>query len=115
ERFITGFMDLLFRKNDRYYLVDWKTNLLTGYSRKQLERSMADSDYHRQYRLYLQAIARWLRRAAGSGDGKFLQQFGGVYYLYVRGLNGRDESTGVYFHRPTPQELDLAFVLRQHG
>jgi exodeoxyribonuclease V beta subunit len=126
ERFITGFMDLLFRKDEKYYLVDWKTNLLPGYSREQIERSMNESDYHRQYRLYLQAIARWLRRARQSppsplrergagGEGEaFLNQFGGVYYLYLRGLNGRDETTGVYFHRPTQQELDLDFVLK-HG
>ena len=43
----------------------------------------------------------------------FLKQFGGVYYLYVRGLNGRDESTGVFFHRPTEQDLDLSFVLKR--
>ena len=24
EGFVTGYMDLLFRKNDKYYLVDWK-------------------------------------------------------------------------------------------
>jgi exodeoxyribonuclease V beta subunit len=110
ERFITGFMDLLFRKDGKYYLVDWKTNLLPGYGREDLERSMADSDYHRQYRLYLQAIQRWLAKLT-----KGRLELGGVYYLFVRGLNGRDESTGVYFHRPTQQELELAFVLRQHG
>ncbi len=118
ERFITGFMDLLFRKNNKYYLVDWKTNLLPGYTRAHLERSMADADYHRQYRLYLQAVMRWLRRLPSplgrwaGGEGAFLDQFGGVYYLYVRGLNGRDEATGVFFQRPTQQDLDLALVLK---
>jgi exodeoxyribonuclease V beta subunit len=110
ERFITGYMDLLFRKNHKYYLVDWKTNLLPGYSREQIERSMTDSDYHRQYRLYVQGIARWLHRVHGR-DYSFPKLFGGVYYLYVRGLNGRDETTGAYFHRPTAQDLDLNFVL----
>ena len=66
DRFVTGFMDLLFRKDDKYYLLDWKTNLLPSYGREQIERSMADSDYHRQYRLYLQAVARWLRRVMGA-------------------------------------------------
>jgi exodeoxyribonuclease V beta subunit len=111
ERFITGFMDLLFRIGGKYYLLDWKTNLLPGYARDQIERSMTESDYHRQYRLYLQAVSRWLRRAHGSDDA-FHTRFGGVYYLYVRGLNGRDEVTGVYFHRPTRQDLDLNFVLK---
>ena len=38
DGFVTGFMDLLVRKADRYYLVDWKTNLLPGYARENLER-----------------------------------------------------------------------------
>ena len=110
EGFVTGFMDLLFRKNKKYYLVDWKTNLLPAYTREHIERSMAESDYHRQYQLYLQAISRWLRGVHGRSF-QFLKQFGGVYYLYVRGLNGRDDSTGVFFHRPTEEDLDLHYVL----
>jgi exodeoxyribonuclease V beta subunit len=108
ERFITGFMDLLFRKDNKYYLLDWKTNLLPGYTRDQIERSMTDSDYRRQYQLYLQAVARWLERVHGA---RALDRFGGVLYLYVRGLNGRDDSSGVYFHRPTARDLDLRAVL----
>jgi exodeoxyribonuclease V beta subunit len=111
DGFVTGFMDLLFRKDAKYYLLDWKTNLLASYQREAIERSMADSDYHRQYRLYLQAIARWLRRMHGP-KWDFLEHFGGVFYLYVRGLNGRDDSTGVFFHRPTARELDLDSVLK---
>lgn len=111
ERFITGFMDLVFRKNKKYYLLDWKTNLLPNYGPEQLQRSMADSDYHRQYRLYLQAIRRWLERVTGSADA-FGKHFGGVYYLYLRGMNGRDDTTGVFFHRSTPRDLDLAAVLK---
>jgi PD-(D/E)XK nuclease superfamily len=111
ERFITGYMDLLFRANNRYYLLDWKTNLLPAYTREQIERSMADSDYHRQFRLYLQAVARWLKRVHGPSF-PFLERFAGVFYLYVRGLNGRDDSSGVFFHPPTERDLDLQSVLR---
>jgi exodeoxyribonuclease V beta subunit len=67
---------------------------------------MADSDYHRQYRLYLHAIERWLRRMHGKVFD-FEKCFGGVYYLYLRGMNGRDETTGVYFHAPTKKDLVL--------
>ncbi len=111
ERFITGFMDLLVRKDNQYYLLDWKTNLLPAYTREQIERSMADADYRRQYQLYLQAAARWLKRVHGAKI-PFLERFAGVFYLYLRGLNGRDDSSGVYFHRPTPADLDLQSVLR---
>jgi exodeoxyribonuclease V beta subunit len=111
DGFVTGFMDLLIRKGDKYFLVDWKTNLLPGYDYDQLERSMTDADYHRQYRLYVHAIRRWLHRITGS-EFSYGTHFGGVYYLYVRGLNGRDESAGVYFHRPSEAELNLAPLMQ---
>jgi len=111
EGFLTGFMDLVFRREGKYFLADWKTNLLPdGYAPEQLAQSMRDCDYTRQYRLYLQALARWLRRALG-GDFDPERDFGGVYYLFVRGMNGRDETTGVFFCRPTPEDLRLEQVL----
>jgi len=111
EGFLTGFMDLVFRREGKYFLADWKTNLLPeGYDPDQLAQAMRECDYTRQYRLYLQALARWLRRVLGS---KFdpERDFGGVYYLFVRGMNGRDETTGVFFCRPNAEDLRLDKVL----
>jgi exodeoxyribonuclease V beta subunit len=114
ERFLNGIIDLVFRKSGRYFLLDWKTNFLfEGYAAEAIQLSMAESDYTRQYRLYLQALARWLRGPNGEPFDSTLH-FGGIYYLYVRGLNGRDESTGVYFHRPTAEDLDLRQVVSPH-
>ncbi len=110
EGFVMGYMDLVFRHNGLCFLVDWKTNLLNGYTPDQVARCMADADYHRQYQLYLQALSRWLAKSHGRGFN-FEKQFGGVYYLFVRGLNGRDESSGVFHHRPTPDDLDLTAVM----
>lgn len=111
EGFLTGFMDLVVRRRGRYYLVDWKSNLLPAYGPDELRKAMDASDYHRQYRLYLQALARWLRRTLGPAfDPK--RHLGGVYYLFVRGLNGRDEANGVFFHRPTLHDLRLEVVLQ---
>ncbi len=111
DGYVTGYMDLVFRRDDKYFLLDWKTNLLPGYSPDQLAASMAESDYHRQYRLYLHALARWLRRTHGPGFDP-LRALGGVYYLYLRGLNGSDESAGVFFHQPTASDLDLDSAMR---
>ena len=101
DGFVMGYMDLVFRRGGKYFLVDFKTNLLAGYTPEHLARCMDEADYHRQYRLYLQALKRWFARLHGEG-WPFLRHFGGVYYLFVRGLNGRDEASGVFFHRPTP-------------
>jgi exodeoxyribonuclease V beta subunit len=109
EGFLTGFMDLVFRREGRYYLLDWKSNDLHGdYSPEALARSMDESDYHRQYRLYTVALQRWLeKRIAGF---EFTRDFGGVFYLFVRGMNGHDQS-GVFFRRPAPAELALSSIL----
>jgi ATP-dependent exoDNAse (exonuclease V) beta subunit len=91
EGFFTGYMDLVFRQADRYYLLDWKTNDLRGdYSPEALKRCMDDSDYHRQYRLYLVALVRWLKKRVPRFE--FERHLGGVFYLFVRGMNGRDQS-----------------------
>jgi exodeoxyribonuclease V beta subunit len=110
DSFVLGFMDLVFRHAGRYFLVDFKTNLLPGYTPEHLARCMNEADYHRQYRLYLHALYRWLTRVHGK-DYPFLRHCGGVYYLFVRGLNGRDESTGVFHHQVTADDLDLAQIM----
>jgi exodeoxyribonuclease V beta subunit len=110
EGFLTGFMDMVFRKNGRFFLVDWKTNWLDTYDAEALERCMHDSDYFRQYRLYLQALQRWLEKAQGE-EFDFTRDFGGVYYLFLRGMNARDETNGVYFRRSCSEDLLLESVL----
>jgi exodeoxyribonuclease V beta subunit len=110
EDFLTGFMDLVFRWQGRYYLLDWKTTDLHGdYSAEALARCMDDNDYHRQYRLYALALRRWLEKRLAGFD--FVRDFGGVLYLFVRGMNGRDQS-GVFFHRPALTELALDSLLK---
>jgi exodeoxyribonuclease V beta subunit len=96
--FVTGYMDLVVRWRDKLWLLDWKTNQLPAYSPEEIGRAMAESDYHLQYRLYVRALDRWLRRVHGeSAGGGVSERIGGVFYLFVRGMNGRDDKTGVFF------------------
>ena len=112
ERFITGYMDLLFRKDEQVLSSGLEDEPAAGvHARAARAKRMDDADYHRQYQLYLQATARWLKRVHGP-KFSFVDSFGGVFYLYLRGLNGRDDTCGVYFHRPTARDLDLDAVLR---
>src|SRR5262249_2153956 len=62
EAFLTGIIDLVVRRNGRYFLVDWKTNYLSAYGPDDVAEAVAECDYTRQYRLYVQALARWLGR-----------------------------------------------------
>ncbi len=95
---LNGFIDLVFRHEGRYYLVDWKSNALPGgYSREAVLASMEEHEYTLQYRIYALALATWLRSCLP--DFSPARHLGGVYYLYVRGLNDTDPAAGV-FHQP---------------
>ncbi len=128
EGFLTGLMDLVFRHAGKFYLLDWKTNRLPSYDSESIKSAMAEADYHRQYRLYLQALSKWfdarqVNAAPNSSHahGKIerlpsLELFGGVYYLFIRGMNGEKNSPGIFFHKPQASDFRLEAVLTEsHG
>jgi exodeoxyribonuclease V beta subunit len=101
--FLTGFMDLLFRREGKLYLLDWKTNVLPAYGPTEVTEAMDEANYHLQYRLYLRALDGWLQRVHGPRT-RLEDHVGGVYYLFVRGMNGSDDGGGV-FHKPATSAL----------
>jgi len=107
EAFMVGVMDLVVRRGGKLFLVDWKTNDLAGdYSAESVRQNMVDSRYNVQYRLYLCALANWLAGWPAQG-GAARPRLAGVYYLYLRGLNGRDQQSGVFFHEPADADFKL--------
>jgi exodeoxyribonuclease V beta subunit len=105
--FLNGFIDLVCRHEGRFWLFDWKTNFLGNacgdYHPAALAADMAHHHYRLQYHLYLVALDRYLRRRLPDYD--YERHCGGVYYLYLRGLNGRDAATGVYADRPCREAI----------
>lgn len=101
EGIMNGLMDLFFEHDGRYYILDWKSNYLgdrvEDYSAAQVALAMAENNYHLQYHLYTLAALRYLRSRITNFD--FEHQFGGVVYLFVRGVR-RDRSEGIFFTRP---------------
>ena len=104
DGYLWGFIDLVFRQNGRYYLLDWKSNHLDTYSPADLDRSMRESRYDVQYRLYSLALDKWLK--AMLPDYDHARHFGGVYYLYLRGMDaGGIGSDGVFALKPEADAL----------
>ncbi|HEX5661741.1 MAG TPA: exodeoxyribonuclease V subunit beta [Polyangiales bacterium] len=112
--YLRGFIDLVFRHEGRYFIVDYKSNWLgprpEDYGDKQLAEAMAHHHYYLQYHLYAVALHRHLaQRLPGY---QYEQHFGGVYYLFLRGMAPAHAlRTGVYFDRPPRgliEELDRA-------
>jgi len=104
---LRGFIDLVFEHNRKLYLVDWKTNHLgnrvESYSQKALEEAMSQHDYYLQYCLYCVALKRYIETRFPNTD--FYQSFGGVFYLFIRGINEHDDN-GIFYDRPSQPLLD---------
>jgi ATP-dependent exoDNAse (exonuclease V) beta subunit len=102
--FLNGFIDLLFEYNKKYYILDWKSNFIKeGYSQGHLYRNIIDSQYDLQYKIYALAVVRWLKRIIP--DFSYDIHFGGIYYLYLRGIDATDPSKGIYFFKPENESI----------
>ncbi len=100
-----GYIDLVFRHQDRFYLVDWKSNYLGAsierYRQQALENAMQQHYYILQYHLYALALVQYLRMR--NPDFSYAAGFGGVFYLFVRGIDSQQgPEYGVYFDLPKP-------------
>jgi len=107
EGYMRGFIDLLFRFKDRYFLVDWKSNWLgnqsSDYGADGMHRSMLKHNYYLQYHLYTLAADRFLEKRVPGYS--YQTHFGGVYYIFLRGTDPADSSRGIFHHRPDPKTV----------
>ncbi|MBJ7449516.1 MAG: UvrD-helicase domain-containing protein [Parachlamydiales bacterium] len=93
DNFINGFIDLVFRHEGKYYLVDWKSNHLgTDYSTKSMREEMEAKDYFLQARIYKEALKRYLTLTTKE---QFDKVYGGAIYIFLRGCQP-DTSLGIY-------------------
>ncbi len=96
--YLKGFVDLVFQIQGKYYLIDWKTTWLDGYSQSKLRQAMEHGDYFKQAQVYVHALKNYLEIMEKR---PFKECFGGVLYLFVRGL----DDDGVYFEKEFPDLL----------
>lgn len=102
--YLTGFIDLICEFQGRYYVMDYKTNALGDYSRPGLTEAMREHNYGLQYWLYTLVLHRYLRYRLP--DYRYETHFGGVRYLFVRGMRPDVPMSGVYRDRPDFDRLD---------
>ena len=111
--FMKGYIDLVFRHNDKYYIVDWKSNHLGNrpkdYCRENLAEVMSQSFYALQYHIYAVALNKYLslRQPGYAYD----THFGGVYYIFLRGVEPESGGDfGIFRDKPS---ADLITELSQ--
>ena len=114
-----GFIDLCVRHEGRYYILDYKSNRLGGrlsdYGADGMRREVRRHRYDLQYLIYSLAMHRFLGQRLPGYD--YARHFGGVFYLFLRGLRPElGPDLGVWQARPPLeliQGLDRLFGTRQ--
>ena len=105
---LKGFIDLIFRHDGRYYVADYKSNYLgdqiSDYQPAALVEAMEHHQYDLQYWIYSIAVDQYLSRRIPNYD--YETHFGGVYYFFLRGMNGKSDGEGVFFTRPEKTQLE---------
>ncbi|MCB1866893.1 MAG: exodeoxyribonuclease V subunit beta [Chromatiales bacterium] len=108
DGFLRGFVDLVFEHVGRWWIVDYKSNWLgadpRGYHAAAMDGEMRRHDYALQYLLYTVALHRWLGQRLPGYD--YERNFGGVRYLFLRGLDPRAPECGVFAARPSRVFVD---------
>ena len=122
DGYLKGFIDLIFEHDGRYYILDWKSNYLgdtqADYGPEMVAEAMAGNGYHLQYLLYTVALHRYLAQRIPAY--RYDTHFGGVLYLFVRGVrpewqNVDGTSSGVFFERPDERVIERLDALFHHA
>ncbi|MDZ7680160.1 MAG: exodeoxyribonuclease V subunit beta [Fodinibius sp.] len=99
--FLKGFIDLTFRFDGKFYLLDYKSNYLgdsvANYEADQLIHEMQEASYDLQYHIYTIALHRFLQKRLP--DYSYHDHFGGAFYLFLRGMNASGNE-GIFFDKP---------------
>ncbi|MFA6450322.1 MAG: exodeoxyribonuclease V subunit beta [bacterium] len=107
--FMKGFIDMVFQREGRFYLVDWKSNHLGGsiraYGHQALAYEMRRDFYILQYHIYALALDQYLRSRDPAYD--YETRFGGVYYVFLRGVDPKKGAQfGIFHDRPGRALID---------
>lgn len=104
---LTGLIDLVFEYKGRFFILDYKSNHLGdsmhAYQSEALKKDIWINGYNLQYHLYIAALVKYLYKQIQGFD--YDRHFGGVFYLYWRGLNSSDTS-GVYYDKPDWKRIE---------
>lgn len=118
DGYIKGIIDLIFKINNKIYILDYKTNYLgenlKDYNLTNLKKKMKQEQYDLQYKIYALGIKKILFK----NIEEYNKHFGGVIYLFTRAFqkNIKEQSktqNGIYSTIPNFKELDLEQIYLQ--
>ncbi len=123
---MTGAIDLLFRHNRQFFILDWKTNIIganmDNFHLDGLQTEMSRNSYTLQYLIYIVAFMNFYKSLQSDtfqwNETEYDKLFGGVLYVFLRGVSEKHERQnhdhrGVFFAKPPFQDiLPLYSILR---
>ncbi|MBU1567207.1 MAG: exodeoxyribonuclease V subunit beta [Proteobacteria bacterium] len=105
--YLTGFIDLVCEFSGKYYVLDYKTNFLgdslADYQTDKLIAAMQSHNYGLQYWIYTLVLHRHLQNY--FEDYRYQDHFGGVMYLFVRGMTPDTPGSGVFAALPDYEKV----------
>lgn len=116
---LTGAIDLVFSYDGKYYLADYKSNHLgrdfDAYTEDALALNNDKKAYTLQYLIYSLALHLHLSERIENYD--YDEHFGGVFYLYMRGMHPEHKGKGVFNHLPEKHVIDALskYLLPKHS
>ena len=116
---VMGFMDMVFEADGRFYLLDWKSNYLGNssddYAQACMTEAMQSNLYPLQYLLYTVALNRYL--SLRVSDYRYSTHFGGVMYVFLRGVSSAYGEQRGFFRDLPPEGLieSLTQLLIERG
>ncbi|UDQ96645.1 UvrD-helicase domain-containing protein [Lentisphaerota bacterium WC36G] len=105
--FMNGKIDLIFEHDDKFFIIDWKSSYLgdfnENYNIDAIKKDMFEKNYYLQAAIYTVALKAFLSNKIANFN--FEKQFGGVLYLYVRGID-QQLNTGVWSMNPDTNVIE---------
>ncbi|MEO5766898.1 MAG: 3'-5' exonuclease, partial [Polyangia bacterium] len=110
--FVRGALDVLFEHGGRVCFADWKSNVLPDYAAAAVQAHVS-ANYALQVQIYTLAVVRLL---GITGRDDYDRRFGGLVYLFLRGLAATEDGperrpqarvdNGLYVHRPDYSDVE---------
>jgi len=105
---LKGFVDMVFEQGGRYYLLDFKSNHLgmrvQDYQEPAMLHAARQHQYDLQYLFHSIALHRLLKYRLGK-HYRYERHFGGVFYLFLRGMRQSSAKPYGVFHRKPESRL----------
>lgn len=103
--YLIGIGDGMFYWNEKYYIVDWKTNLIKipeGQTVNEVLEQKVKESYHYQYMIYSMNLIDSITQNESDKKEVWEKKFGGMLFIFMR---IKEDNQGSLLIKPTYEEI----------